>query len=257
MRPHGIVLALLGTLAMVACGSPADPVIATIDGDAVRYRQFHRWVEENVGQTPDGLEEVALAVLFEEMLDELCLVRMADDDGFASPDDDPRDSVARLVAALDVGRADRSESGPAEIGDADSRSVGQILVLDQETAEAVRQDILNGGDPEAEALKWQARGVGVIFGGLQHDVRASDLPAVFARAVFALGPGEISEVLDADYGYHLFFLPTTRASGERAIEPSSVRVIARQARARYNVVLFGEHLPFRPLSEDSGNATHD
>ena len=66
-----------------------------------------------------------------------------------------------------------------------------------------------------------------------------------------------SEVLDAEYGSHLFFLPRDRPSEGLTQQPGLLLAMARRARGRYNVVLVEANLPFRPKTGDSENAAHD
>ncbi len=134
----------------------------------------------------------------------------------------------------------------------------QILVEDRVTAERARREIAAGAD-FGEVARRLSRDPGASAGGDQGELAREDLPPPFADIVFGLQPGEVSEVLAADYGFHLFQvserlpaevppLESVAAeirrvlAGRRADE--RLRTLVAEARNRYTVAVYDRNLPF-------------
>ena len=96
--------------------------------------------------------------------------------------------------------------------------------------------------------------------GDEGDLSSGDLPPVLADTIFGLEPGEVSEVVAADYGFHIFQvverLPPEQMELARAEE--RIREILRrelvddgleklvvEARERYNVQVFPAQYPLQ------------
>ena len=85
------------------------------------------------------------------------------------------------------------------------------------------------------------------------------VPPAFAEALFALAPGEISEIVEADYGFFIFEVtghqPAERLSQEQAAPrirrkleleaaDEALAELVADAQQRYNVAVFEQNLPF-------------
>ena len=55
-----------------------------------------------------------------------------------------------------------------------------------------------------EVARRLSRGPRADGGGVQGELARSDLPPSYADLIFALKPGEVSPVVPAEYGFHLF-----------------------------------------------------
>ncbi len=86
-----------------------------------------------------------------------------------------------------------------------------------------------------------------------------DLPPAFADRIFALAPGESSEIIRADYGFHIFqvterrpaeLVPLAEAEPEirerlaRERSQGAVEKLAAEALERYDVEVYRRNLPF-------------
>ena len=133
--------------------------------------------------------------------------------------------------------------------------LGQVLAQDEATAREVHTRTLNGADLEtaAEGLE------GAVFGGYQEDVARADLPLRFSEAVFAMQAGDVSSVIEVQFGFHVFHvrerrpaetlsLAEARPQIERDLESARsaerLRRMVEEARVRYNVTLRPRNLPF-------------
>jgi parvulin-like peptidyl-prolyl isomerase len=132
----------------------------------------------------------------------------------------------------------------------------QILVEDRKSAERAVQEIAAGASFEEVARRLAH---GASAGGFQGVLARADLPPAFADAIFNLKPGQVSRVMPAEYGFHLFQvverLPAEVASLDevkdgilaRLRQESADRRLASlvaECRSRYTVVVYGRNLPF-------------
>jgi len=154
---------------------------------------------------------------------------------------------------------------------------------DRETAEAARAEIAAGTD-FADVARRLEEGVGVtgeaggggegsapfagnggagggagFVGGSLGELSRDDLPPAFADVILELATGEVSEVVEAEYGFHLFqvterlpaeTVPLEEAWDEVLRELHQQRAdgrlteLAEEARTRYEVAVWERNLPF-------------
>lgn len=79
----------------------------------------------------------------------------------------------------------------------------QIMVDDETTAERIRKRLLNDGD-FAKIAKESSQSPDAFSGGDLGFFSRGQMPPEFEKAVFDLKVGEISEVIESIYGFHLF-----------------------------------------------------
>jgi parvulin-like peptidyl-prolyl isomerase len=97
------------------------------------------------------------------------------------------------------------------------------------------------------------------IGGVQGELSRADMPEEFAETIFGLEPGRPSDIVEADYGFHIFMV--TERLPERIVpfEEASQRLRSRlweeradarlselvaDARNRYTVRVYEQNLPF-------------
>jgi parvulin-like peptidyl-prolyl isomerase len=134
----------------------------------------------------------------------------------------------------------------------------QILVEERTVAEAALQAISSGMAFE-EAARRYSQGPGAELGGLQGELSRIDLPPAFADLIFALEVGEVSEIVAADYGFHLFQVIDKRSEAEPTLaqvrdviadrlrqerRAGIVSQLVERARSSYNVTVYARNLPF-------------
>jgi hypothetical protein len=270
-------------LLAAACHRPAPPppdAVASLGDDEVRYAEFERYVARSVGGgsgegAGSGLGSDVLSELFDQFLDERLLARLAADRGLVTaPAVDPRRAVDALLAdglrrpPGDAEVALYYRQNPAEFARPERVRLRQILAGDRPTAERARREIV-GGTPFEEVARRLAGGPRADSGGYQGELARGDLPPSFADLIFALRPGEVSPIVPAEYGFHLFqvvdhqpaqVVPLGAARGEilahlrqrRADE--LLRSLVQTARGRYNVKVYERNLPFGYAG--SYNETH-
>jgi len=273
-RSAGTALAALLLLAACRPGKPPAPdVVARIGETEVHYSEFEGYLARTAGDGENVLASDVLSQLFDQFLDEELLVRRAADRGLVKTESLTGKEAgpgARRRAIDELLRADvKAQPGDAEIKayyeahrDEFTRPervrLRQILTEDRATAEKALRELAAGADFGRLADKL-SRDPGAKSGGYQGELSRQDLPPAFADLIFALQPGQVSRLVPADYGFHIFqvvarapaeVVPLEAARGEIAAhlrEQKADLVLAelvQDARRRYNVQLYERNLPF-------------
>jgi parvulin-like peptidyl-prolyl isomerase len=99
----------------------------------------------------------------------------------------------------------------------------------------------------------------VVDAGDQGELAREDLPPAFTEVIFALEPGQVSEVVQADYGFHLFQVVARLPADVQSVEDARDEVeaalrqeavdrllgdLVEEARRRYDVAVHERNLPF-------------
>lgn len=260
-----LAAAALALLLAAACGLRGDGVVvARVGGDPVIFADFEAYVHSEAGDDWMGLPEEVLRRLFQQFLDEHLLAHMAREEGYASSSADRVSALALLRQHLRVEPVGAEEvrlhieAHPEELRRPERLVLGQLLLPDRETAFEAWGAIRAGGDFDAVARGLSER-PGVVYGGYTDDVSRQDLPPAFRDALFGLESGEVSGVIEADYGYHLFHVREHRPEEVLPLSAASREVAARlerehadrqigdmlaEARERFPVEVLDWNLPF-------------
>jgi hypothetical protein len=205
-----------------------------------------------------------LSQLFDQFLEERLLARLAVDLKRAPADADPRAALGALIAAepqpapTEAEIARYYQAHRQDFARPERVRLRQILTADRKAAEEARRQIAAGA-PFDEVSRRLSRGPRADGGGFQGELARGDLPPSFADLIFALKPGEVSPVVPADYGFHLFqvterepaeVVPLAAARGEilgklrRQRADQLLRSLVQEARSHYNVRVYERNLPF-------------
>ena len=252
---------------LVGCRNPpaigAD-VAVRIDGEEIHYGEFESYLRDNVAGDESSLESEVQDQLFDQFLDEQLLIRLAIERGMVEPDVDQRQAMTFLLRGqprqLWTEAQLRAYYGAHE---ADFRRqeevhLRQILVHERADAEQALQAIADGEEFSQVAARFsQAPNAGL--GGDQGRLSRDDLPAAYADAIFDLPAGKVTDIVSADYGFHLFEVverypaelapfhevaPEIRRTLERQRIDGLVEAFIQEARERYNVTVFPANFPF-------------
>lgn len=271
MRPT-LLLPLLLAACTGGSGVPLE-VVAEVNGQAITEAQLAAYLERHVGDAGGALDSSVLSSLLDQLLTEELLRRHAVARGVVAAAATRRQAVEALLAPL------AEEPVPAhevaeyyrwhrrQLALPERLRLRHILVADASTAERSRQEIL-GGRPFAEVAREVSLDPSAPRGGDQGELAVDDLPSPFAEPVAALAPGEVSEVVRASDGYHLFLVEERLAPAHPSLDEAAPRIEERlrgeradrrveeliaSAEARYNVAVHAENLPF----EYQGRYAHD
>lgn len=270
-------LGLAISLLVGACGSSVAPPdrVAELDGEALSYSAFEAFLERNAVDGAGVLGSDVLSSLLDQFLDEELLARLAVDRLGAPEGIDPRSAADALVEADSEAPDDASVASYYRRNlprfDRPERvHLRQLLFTDQGTADRIRSLWVEGA-PYRSVVEELANDP-TAHVGEEGEFARSGLPPVFAEAIFALQDGAVSEVLPADYGFHVFQVVRHLGAGVAPLEEvfatlaeelatrqhqEVLRQLAADARQRYNVRVFKRNLPFNYRGRYGSNTTHE
>jgi hypothetical protein len=261
-----VVLALGLLPWTVGCGDdlPAPDIVARIDSQQIRLEAFEDYLEESSIDTEATLDSRVLTLLFDEFLDESMVRRMAVEEGLVAAEVGRREALEALIRArreprLSDESVDRYYRRNEERFSRPERvQLRQILVEDRAAAELATEE-LAAGVPFEEVARRLSFEPAAAHGGDQGFLAREDLPPAFVDTIFGLEVGEVSDIVAADYGFHIFQVTERRpAEAVSAVDAADeIRALLRQteaeelrlqlveeARARYNTRVYASNLPF-------------
>lgn len=248
------------------CGAagPSPEAVAVVDGAEVTYAELSAYVEAETDSPAAALEGPVLSRLLDQHLTERLLVRVAQDRGLVAPDAGTREALSALLESAPAGEPVRPEvlaryrDRRDELTLPERVRLRQVLTQTREEAEAARAELAAGAD-FADVARRYSQDPSAPYGGAQGELAREDLPEEFADVLFGLEPGEVSEVLEADYGFHIFQVTArlpgrvvpfeeAEASLSEGIREERVRRwldgLVEEARSRYAVRVYEKNLPF-------------
>lgn len=262
-RAYRISALLLLALACRKAEPLAPDVAAQIGDQQVRYSEFEDYMKRTADDSDGVLGSDVLSQLFDQFLDEKVLVRMATDRKLLQGGG-PREAMDALLHDLDKAEptdqeiAAWYEAHRQEFVRPERVRLRQILTEDRASAEKALQEITAGAD-FGEVAQRLSKDPSASTGGYQGELSRENLPPAFADVIFALKPGEVSKVVPADYGFHLFQVLEHFPAGsvalaeardeirERLRQESADHLLAelvKEGRGQYNVVVHRRNLPF-------------
>lgn len=248
----------------VGCGpaAPAGDVAAELADQAVPYAEFEAYLAASAIADGPSLESPVLSGLFDQFLEELLLTRLAEEEGIEASGRQARVSALVSRESADINQQELAEyyrANPAKFLQPERVHLRQILVEERSAAEQAAREISRGASFESAAKQFSA-GPRADFGGDQGILSREDLPPELAAQIFALDSGEVSGIIEADYGFHIFQveerMPETSKSLEEAA-PAIVEELREVKRAsivaslldravkRYNLRVHAGNLPFQ------------
>ncbi len=273
--PHGPLrraapLALLALLAPLAAGCreeaplPSPDLVARVGDRELRAAAFDAYLERNLGEPGGGLASEVLSRLFDQFVREEMLAMLARERGLIGESLPAAEAVEPLLAAHPV-----PEPGAAEIAAYFAAHAGeftrpvrvhlrQILVDDRLVAERARRELV-AGLPFETVLAKVSSAATAPAGGDQGVLAKDELPPAFADLIFRLEVGKVSDVVAADYGFHLFEVverwpaesqtladvtPEIRLRLREASADARLRTLFADAQSRYTVAVYDRNLPF-------------
>jgi hypothetical protein len=261
------IAGIVAVLVVAGCGGrslPPPDVVARIENRDLPYVHFELYLEANSVSSAAGLSSEVLSRLFDRYLDEQILSMLAAERGFGSDGIASAAEVRAMIEAeLAPGTSEQEieryyRAHLEEFEQQERVLLRQILVGERRSAEEALAELRSGASFD-EVVRRHSQGPGAERGGFQGELARSDLPARFAEVIFELADGEVSEVVEADYGFHLFQvverrpaetleLAEVRAEIERRLRrelaaQAEARLV-EQARSRYNAEVYERNLPF-------------
>lgn len=266
VRTAALTALLAAGAALGACAGrqPSADAVAVVGDREILYPEFASRVEEQTDSPAAALESPVLSRLLDQYLTECLVVRVAVERGAVQEGAEHREALAALLASAPVEAPTEAEVQARYRAEAkrftlpERVRLRQILVESREAAEAAKAELARG-EPFAEVARRHSQDPSAPYGGLQGELAYDDLPEEFADVIFALKPGEVSDVVEAAYGFHIFQV-TDRFPGRvvpfaeaepglrREIRQERARAwldrLVAEAKSRYTVTVYERNLPF-------------
>ena len=259
-RSYVCLLAFFGCSAAVEL---EDNVILEVDGRPGPIREFESYVETALQHETPFMRGELMAALFEEFIEEQLLLRAADDEGLeVEPAAVQREldamgslaegtvltgeeekarlaekiekqlKVRRLVQQRILGNLSVSDEEIAshyqgnreEFHQPPVIELSQILLDNAEDAAATRAALLEKPPLFQELARARSLGPEAELGGVLGSFRMGELPPAFEQAVASLRPGRISDVVETEYGFHIFRLDGRSEALELSLEDVSAAI---------------------------------
>ena len=258
-------LALL-TVLLWSCGGdrlPAPDIVAAIDRSEIPFAEFEVYLTRNSADPDAALGSDVLSALFDEFLNEELVRRLAVDEGVVDPGTGSREAASALFgrqsATVSEAQIAAYYAEHREDFELPERvRLSQILVEERARAEEALQAV-SAGTPFAEAARLFSQDPAAQRGGDQGVLSREDLPPAFAETIFGLDAGEVSGLVEAEYGFHIFHVVERRPHEVLALDEAEREIryrlerrsaetlleeLVAQAGERYNTRVFGRNLPF-------------
>jgi peptidyl-prolyl cis-trans isomerase C len=220
----------------------ADTVLATVNGNEITVGHLVAMRQ----MLPQEYQELPAEVLFDGMLEQLVQQQViadvaAEDMSTAMElglENERRAFLAAnfidQVAMAEISEEDLQAEYEAQYGSADPATeynASHILVETEEEAQAVIDELAEGAD-FAELAAERSVGPSGPNGGQLGWFTAGMMVPEFEEAVFALEPGEVSEPVETQFGWHVILLSDTRAQEPPALEEVRAELLEGLRRAR-------------------------
>lgn len=262
------MVALLAGFAVVSCRReaplPSPDLVAKVGERELKAGAFDLYLQRNLGESGGGLASEVLSGLFDQFVREEMLAMLARDRKLVDANAAASAAVEALLAAQASAVPSESEVASyfaahgAEFARPARVHLRQILVEDRLVAERARRELLAGASFESVLAKTSPEG-SAPQGGDQGILARDELPPAFADLIFRLEIGRVSEVVAADYGFHVFEVVErwpAESPSPAEVAPEIRRRLREQAadrrlgdlfadaQSRYTVVVFDRNLPF-------------
>ena len=243
---------------------PGPDVVAKVGEQELRAAAFDAYLERNLGEPGGGLASEVLSRLFDQFVREEMLAMLARERGLMDRSMPAAEALEPLLAANPEPEPSAAEVGTyfaahaAEFARPARVRLRQILVDDRLVAERARRELVAGLPFEAVLAKVTPPGSSPA-GGDQGILARDELPPAFAELIFSLEVGKVSDVLTADYGFHLFQVverwpaespalaqvePEIRKLLREASADARLQALFADAQSRYTVSVYDRNLPF-------------
>jgi hypothetical protein len=221
---------LLVSALLLACSGGAGR-LAVVGGHAVTVEKLSAFVAAQTGRGMADVSPELVAAMFERYLEDEVLLAAS-----PSPGDADLTPTARSARARDAllslcppppppsqQKVDAYLAQHPELGEGERLRLRQLILPDQATAQLARDRLRNREDFTVVSREL-SRAPNAASGGLIGWVERGQLPPEFEAVVFSLAPGEVSEPVQSNAGWHVFQVMERRGPGSPPDEALRARV---------------------------------
>lgn len=215
-----------------------NKVLAVVDGrDITEYDLYD--LLQNIGQNAshfqneEGQKQLVNELVMQELLYSEALAHHLNDEPeyLAALDRMQRTllkqfALNKLLTSIQVTDdeiKDYFKAHQASFKKSETASANHILVSTKEQAQDILEEIKNGLDFKEAAQKYSSCPSKAEGGNLGEFTRGQMVPE-FEKAVFSMNPGEISEPVQTQFGYHLILLNAVSKEGLPVLEEVAAQV---------------------------------
>jgi parvulin-like peptidyl-prolyl isomerase len=243
---------------------PSPDLVAKLGDRELKAAAFDAYLERNLGESGGALASEVLSRLFDQFVREEMLAMLARERGLIDKTVPAAEAVDPLLAASPLPEPTQAEiaayfsAHSAEFARPPRVHLRQILVDDRLVAERARRELVGGVPFDTVLAKVSVQGA-ASPGGDQGILAHDELPPAFADLIFRLEVGKVSDVVAADYGFHLFEVVErwpAESPAKEEVAPeierrlreigadARLRTLFADAQSRYTVVVYDRNLPF-------------
>lgn len=230
--------------------APPD-VIVRVDDRMITLGNFKRYLERNAGTDLSQLRPEVASAMLDQFVDEIIVSEYAAAEGIEVPSEkitaavrteagttvlEKRDEMrrAQLITNLSAEVPEPTQAQirayydqhQNEFRSGEQVRVRQILVRDEALAQKIHADLAKGAQ-FGELSAAHSRAPNAQRGGEIGFVSRGELPKMFEDVIFALDPGQVSDVIATDTGYHLFLVEEHRPPGSATFEEAMPLITTR------------------------------
>ena len=217
---------MLVTPALAQTAEKEDKVVAIVNGHEIKTSEVQMAAEDILGQLPDIPPKLRYPYIVEYLVERHLLAQAAVKEGVADSDEYKRrlalyqakalrdayfaQSIVPTVTEEEMKKAYDTES--AKVAQTERVRARHILVASEQEAKQVRARIEKGDKFEDLAKQYSLDGSKEYGGDLGY-FTAPEMVPEFSKAAFALKPGEVSQPVKTDFGWHIIKLEDRKMGG--------------------------------------------
>lgn len=218
---------VLATPALAQTAEPKeDSVVAVVNGHEIKRSEVQMAAEDILGQLPDIPPKLRYPYIVEYLVERHLLAQAAVKEGVADSDEYKRrlalyqakalrdayfaQSIVPTVTEEEMKKAYDTES--AKVAQTERVRARHILVASEQEAKQVRARLEKGEKFEDLAKQYSLDGSKEYGGDLGY-FTAPEMVPEFSKAAFALKPGEVSQPVKTDFGWHVIKLEDRKMGG--------------------------------------------
>jgi peptidyl-prolyl cis-trans isomerase C len=203
-----------------------DKTVAVVNGHEIKVSEVTIAAEDILGQLPDIPPKLRYPYIVEYLVERHLLAQAAVKEGVADSDEYKRrlalyqakalrdayfaQTIVPTVTEEEMKKAYDAESGKAE--QTERIRARHIVVASEQEAKQIRGRIETGEKFEELAKQYSLDG-SKDYGGDIGYFTAPEMVPEFSKAAFALKPGEVSQPVKTDFGWHIIRLEDRKMGG--------------------------------------------
>lgn len=268
---------LLVLISLVSCENERElppETVAVVGERTLTLDDFKRYLQRNPATELVQLSPEAASALLDQYIEEVLLSEYAATRDFLVPADqiaeavrnDPGSTVVEKRDELQRGKLlDHISTSVTAPSEADIRKfyeenssqfelderiwVRQILLRDEDKAEQVRREIVNGGATFEEMARQHSLAPNAEKGGEIGEISRGDLPQIIEREIFNLEADTVSPVIEAAGTFHVFKVERRLPAETLDLEAVSPVIASRLRSDRVSDALMKETVAARSSIE--------